>query len=770
MSDLVRRKLNASSGRGVEPDATAVLCDVNAGEVQPKVVGRADHHGAVFSVSDTTPRRGRGPCSLEELWSADDPTFLEIACSLAGKHIDPAQLGRSTARLRSGEPRTLVFLELVGAGAAADGRALRRKLRLGGFFLSSRLSWPQSVWDVVNAIGRWHIAESGSAESNDAFISRAYRSVLGRVEDEAGKAHFLRALGAGSTRLEVLLALHASDEGRSKGRRVSGLNSLELFTNWSRLPVVRHLLGLARLPAFVNASSRKLRRIDAVLTGITEAQSHSLDVTMSALSEHRAEFVGARKDASRVLGGLEELRTVIANVSDSLRSLSGDLERFRGEERAANRELRQEVADVSDRLRSLSGDLEHFRGEERAASKDLRWEIAEARSSIGLLGSSYDWLRAKIDATENSLGERISDLNSALVRELAADIGALRLLNSAVSEKAAQHEALLRLIQVELGERDAKHALALATLDGRVGLLGERADMSDVLLEGLRPQLDRVETYSLASASRFAVPCGERSVLVRTVNGYVMCPQEDVALVSTLVEGAPYEPGTNWVISNGLTKGSMFLDVGANVGIHTLAAARVVGQDGRVLAFEPHPHTAACLEKTVWMNGLTGFVSVRAIALSDVQGSAKMYLGKTSGHHSMLPLGAPFDASELSPFEVTLRRLDDVVPHEGVPALIKIDVEGLELKVLAGAHALLSRCRHIGLVVELGQSHLQRSDVDLSSWLARFSLLGFKAMIIDDSSCSLKKFTLEEIASLPSVNMFFARPGSHLWSRLGGSL
>ena len=103
------------------------------------------------------------------------------------------------------------------------------------------------------------------------------------------------------------------------------------------------------------------------------------------------------------------------------------------------------------------------------------------------------------------------------------------------------------------------------------------------------------------------VGCGPEEVLVRSDVGYVLCPRRDYALRDHLLEGER-ERGPHLLMPRLLKPGDVFIDVGANVGFHTLAAARAMQGLGRIVAFEPCEPTKRLLEKTVGLNGFSGIV------------------------------------------------------------------------------------------------------------------------------------------------------------------
>jgi FkbM family methyltransferase len=132
---------------------------------------------------------------------------------------------------------------------------------------------------------------------------------------------------------------------------------------------------------------------------------------------------------------------------------------------------------------------------------------------------------------------------------------------------------------------------------------------------------------------------------------------------------------------NFLAAGDVFVDAGANIGLHTLAAARVVGESGHVYAFEAHPRTFAYLQENVRLNNAAN-VNAFGCALGDHQAE----VGMTDLIHTDDQNFVLLDGSGV---RVPLRRLDDLIPEGVSPALLKVDVEGFELPVLRGAATVL---------------------------------------------------------------------------------
>jgi FkbM family methyltransferase len=125
--------------------------------------------------------------------------------------------------------------------------------------------------------------------------------------------------------------------------------------------------------------------------------------------------------------------------------------------------------------------------------------------------------------------------------------------------------------------------------------------------------------------------------------------------------------------------GDTIVDVGAHVGLYSIAFARRAGCEGRVHAFEPDPANFARLEAQCRINGVADRVSLYPTAVSDTLGR----VGFVTGHGSESHIGA--DESQT----VNCVRLDAIFAGRPVD-LVKIDVEGFEEAVLRGAAELLT--------------------------------------------------------------------------------
>lgn len=169
-----------------------------------------------------------------------------------------------------------------------------------------------------------------------------------------------------------------------------------------------------------------------------------------------------------------------------------------------------------------------------------------------------------------------------------------------------------------------------------------------------------------------------------------------------------FEPYETSLVRDWLRPGMVFLDVGANVGYFSLLAASRVGGTGRVYAVEPSPYAYERLRESVRVNGLSQ-VSVHPIGFSAESGMLGLYSPpEMDGFHSPTMAGH-FGGPMV---EVPVRRLDACLDEWDVPVvdLMKLDVEGHELRVLEGAAGPLASGRIRAVLCEFNDFWLRQQS------------------------------------------------------------
>lgn len=146
-----------------------------------------------------------------------------------------------------------------------------------------------------------------------------------------------------------------------------------------------------------------------------------------------------------------------------------------------------------------------------------------------------------------------------------------------------------------------------------------------------------------------------------------------------------------------LKPGDCYVDVGANIGSTVIAGAAEVGVSGRVLAVEPHPRIFRYMLGNIKLNGIRN-VTARNMALAAEPGAASLSDFRSDDLNHIEPAGQGAFAVELA----TLDSLTDAFPSV---ALLKIDVEGYEAQVLAGARNTLRRT--MAIYIEIADEFLR---------------------------------------------------------------
>jgi FkbM family methyltransferase len=174
----------------------------------------------------------------------------------------------------------------------------------------------------------------------------------------------------------------------------------------------------------------------------------------------------------------------------------------------------------------------------------------------------------------------------------------------------------------------------------------------------------------------------------RCRHGTMMYLRQDVYIGRSFTEYGEYSEGEVDLFRQCLRPGDVALDIGANLGAHTLPMAQLVGPSGAVFAFEPQRILFQILCANVALNELPN-VHALPVALGRAVGRTKVpaldYRG--ASNFGGVSLGGAHGE------DVPVLTLDQLEVSK--IKLIKIDVEGMELDVLAGAKQTLARCRPI---------------------------------------------------------------------------
>jgi FkbM family methyltransferase len=201
--------------------------------------------------------------------------------------------------------------------------------------------------------------------------------------------------------------------------------------------------------------------------------------------------------------------------------------------------------------------------------------------------------------------------------------------------------------------------------------------------------------------------------------------REDGAVSRPLLNG-DYEAHLVPLFRQFCHPGMTVVDVGANVGLYTMLASDLVGNAGRVIAVEPNSENCRLILLSLDANHVKN-VELFPLALDRARGWSNLsgHFGSNGGLVADDPASLASGWSEI----VATFTLDDLI--EGPVHFLKIDVEGAEGRVVAGAQRILETCRPI-VATELSLEMLPRvSGISGEEYLGGFEALGYRISLLN---------------------------------------
>jgi len=154
-----------------------------------------------------------------------------------------------------------------------------------------------------------------------------------------------------------------------------------------------------------------------------------------------------------------------------------------------------------------------------------------------------------------------------------------------------------------------------------------------------------------------------------------------------------YEPQVAEVLRREIPPGSVCIDVGAHLGYYAVLMARLTGEYGKVVAFEPVPEIFEMLQRNIALNGLAN-VRLEPLAVDEQDSTLRLTLRSNEQLTMTASVGGYAVGECRKVIDVATCSLDSYLAQTGnVPDILQIDVEGAELSVLKGAESTLRYVR-----------------------------------------------------------------------------
>lgn len=180
-----------------------------------------------------------------------------------------------------------------------------------------------------------------------------------------------------------------------------------------------------------------------------------------------------------------------------------------------------------------------------------------------------------------------------------------------------------------------------------------------------------------------------------------------------------YENGETKLFENHINEGDVVIDIGANIGYYTLIAAKLVGKNGKVYAFEPEPINFSFLKKSVGINNYKNAVCEQK-AVSNKTGVTRLFVNKRSILSYSIVMGG------MDYIDIETVKLDDYFKDKNSKVnIIKVDIEGAEALALEGMQKILNENRSIKIFSEFFPSAISISGIPPEDYLNMLTNAGF---------------------------------------------
>lgn len=214
---------------------------------------------------------------------------------------------------------------------------------------------------------------------------------------------------------------------------------------------------------------------------------------------------------------------------------------------------------------------------------------------------------------------------------------------------------------------------------------------------------------------------------------------------SEVIEYGMYEQLTIELIRAFVKKGFFFVDIGANLGLHTIAAGYSLGNtaEQRVFAFEPAPDIFKLLELNISLNDLKSVCIIDNVAIGEKEGIAFLNLSTDKNNIGENTISnKPNDNSivcEMKTLDCKFLSNNSVYSH---PIIIKVDIEGYELFALQGGSHWLNQINECAIIYEVCAAQYKQYRYKPEDIIKILNEYGFtEHFLIDDFACHLRKIT-----------------------------
>ncbi len=193
------------------------------------------------------------------------------------------------------------------------------------------------------------------------------------------------------------------------------------------------------------------------------------------------------------------------------------------------------------------------------------------------------------------------------------------------------------------------------------------------------------------------------------------------------------------ILRQSIKKGSVVIDIGANIRFYTRILADIVGESGKVYAFEPDSKNFQKLKNNT--KHLKNVV-VENFAVADHTGKIKLYLSDLNVDHRTYPLN-----EKAKCIEISCARLDEYFTTHSLIHFIKMDIQGFEPFALEGMKSIIQQNKGIQLLSEFWPYGLLKAGSSAQKYFSELKLYFSKIYLLKDKT--LVELTADRLKELP---------------------
>ena len=203
-----------------------------------------------------------------------------------------------------------------------------------------------------------------------------------------------------------------------------------------------------------------------------------------------------------------------------------------------------------------------------------------------------------------------------------------------------------------------------------------------------------------------------------------------------------HEPYLTSIAKEDIKEGDIVIDIGAHIGYYTLIFAKLVGETGKVFAFEPHPDNLALLKKNIEINNYKNIIPIQK-AVSNTTGTIKLYLDKTgSARHSTVKGNQYCKESYV---EIGCITLDQFLDDTKVD-FVKMDTEGGEFNVFKGMLNIIKENKNLKIITEFTPIFFEKQGVKPEDYINALKENNFKIFNINEDKKLKEPFIMADLS------------------------